>query len=153
MPVPIIDLFAGPGGLGEGFSQVGWKEGNPFFNIGLSVEKEASAHKTLRLRSFLRQFPYNQLPKEYFIYLREGRNPEDLYLLSQYQKQTIASNREAWNDELRANKEFNEKLDRKIRLALKGRNDWVLIGGPPCQAYSVVGRSRNMGIKTYIPDT
>jgi DNA (cytosine-5)-methyltransferase 1 len=152
MPVPIIDLFAGPGGLGEGFSQVGWKEGNPFFKIGLSVEKEASAHNTLRLRSFLRQFPYNEFPEEYFTYLREGRNPEELYLLPKYKPQAVASDREAWNDELRADKQFNKELDSKIMKALNGRNDWVLIGGPPCQAYSLVGRSRNMGIKTYIPE-
>ncbi len=151
-PVPIIDLFAGPGGLGEGFSQLGWKEGKPFFRIGLSVEKDATAHKTLRLRSFLRQFPYDQLPVEYFEYLRQGRDPAELYLLPQYQEQALASGFEAWNDELRTDKKFNAQLDRRIKIALKGCKDWVLIGGPPCQAYSLVGRSRNMGIKDYIPE-
>jgi DNA (cytosine-5)-methyltransferase 1 len=152
MSVPIIDLFAGPGGLGEGFSQVGWKEGKPFFSIGLSVEKEATAHKTLRLRSFLRQFHYDQIPVEYFAYLREGRNPEELYQLPQYQEQAQDSDLEAWNDELRTDKKFNAQLDKRIKTALKGRNDWVLIGGPPCQAYSLVGRSRNMGIKDYVAE-
>ena len=152
MTIPIIDLFAGPGGLGEGFSQLGWKEGNPFFRIGLSVEKEATAHKTLRLRSFLRQFPYDKIPVEYFEFLREGRNPEDLYLLPQYQKQALASGHEAWHEELRTEKKFNSQLDERIRAALKKRTDWVLIGGPPCQAYSLVGRSRNMGIKDYIAE-
>lgn len=152
MAVPIIDLFAGPGGLGEGFSQVGWKEGATFFRIGLSVEKEATAHKTLRLRSFLRQFPYDELPEEYFEYLREGRDPEDLYRLPQYREQTLASKLESWHDELRADKKFNIQLDEKINTALNGRKDWVLIGGPPCQAYSLVGRSRNMGIKDYVAE-
>ena len=151
-PVPIIDLFAGPGGLGEGFSQLGWKEGSPFFRIGLSVEKDATAHKTLRLRSFLRQFPYDQLPAEYFEYLRQGRDPAELYLLPKYQEQAQASGLEAWNEVLRTDKKFNSQLDKRIKTALNGRKDWVLIGGPPCQAYSLVGRSRNMGIKDYIPE-
>lgn len=152
MSVPIIDLFAGPGGLGEGFSQVGWREGKAFFKIGLSVEKEQSAHRTLTLRSFLRQFPYGELPEEYFEYLQNRKGPEELYLLPQYKKQAEAAAKEAWNEELRADEKFNEELDKRINAALKGREDWVLIGGPPCQAYSLVGRSRNMGIKDYVPE-
>ena len=37
-------------------------------------------------------------------------------------------------------------VDFRIRKALNKKNDWLLIGGPPCQAYSLVGRSRNRGI-------
>ena len=54
-PIKIIDLFAGPGGLGEGFAAVGPNH-NPTFKIVVSVEKEASAHKTLTLRAFTREF-------------------------------------------------------------------------------------------------
>ena len=53
--IPIIDLFAGPGGLAEGFSSVLVNE-KRFFKIKLSIEKEENAHKTLELRSFCRQF-------------------------------------------------------------------------------------------------
>jgi DNA (cytosine-5)-methyltransferase 1 len=49
-PINIIDLFAGPGGLGEGFSALK-ENGKPVFKIRMSVEKEASAHKTLTLRA------------------------------------------------------------------------------------------------------
>ncbi|MBB6328265.1 DNA (cytosine-5)-methyltransferase 1 [Algoriphagus iocasae] len=42
--------------------------------------------------------------------------------------------------------ERNKTIDDKISKALKGNRDFLLIGGPPCQAYSLVGRSRNQGI-------
>ena len=57
MAVKIIDLFAGPGGLGEGFSAYEDEDGNHPFSIAVSVEKEPSAHKTLQLRAFFRKFP------------------------------------------------------------------------------------------------
>ncbi len=152
MRIPIIDLFAGPGGLGEGFSQVGWREGNPFFRIGLSVEKEVFAHRTLRLRSFIRQFPYNEIPEEYFQFLREGKQPEELFLIDKYKEQADSAENEAWHETLRDDADFNKKLDERISLALDGNKNWVLIGGPPCQAYSLAGRSRNKGKKDYIPE-
>ncbi len=152
MTVPIIDLFAGPGGLGEGFSQIGWREGNPFFRIGLSVEKESFAHRTLRLRSFVRQFTYDQIPEEYFQFLKDGEKPEEILQLEKYSKEAQAAENEAWNATLRNDKLFNAELDKRIKNALKGNDKWVLIGGPPCQAYSVVGRARNKGKKDYIPE-
>ena len=54
--IPIIDLFAGPGGLGEGFMSLKSNEGKSIFDIKLSIEKNVNAHKTLALRSFFRQF-------------------------------------------------------------------------------------------------
>ena len=47
----IVDLFAGPGGRGEGFASL-VNDGHRPFQIGISVEKEASAHRTLTLRAF-----------------------------------------------------------------------------------------------------
>ena len=66
MPIPVIDLFAGPGGLGEGFTSLLDANSNRIFEIKLSIEKDEDAHQTLELRSFLRQFPANQLPAEYY---------------------------------------------------------------------------------------
>lgn len=152
MAVPIIDLFAGPGGLAEGFSQIGWREGNPFFHIGLSIEKERFAHRTLRLRSFLRQFRYDQIPSEYFAFLREGKSPEALLDLPEFSVEAQAAQSEAWNETLRNDDTFNAELDARIKSELKDKRDWVLIGGPPCQAYSLVGRARNRGIKGYSPE-
>jgi len=65
--IPVIDVFAGPGGLGEGFSQLK-ADGKSVFDIRLSIEKEENAHKTLTWRSFYRQFKKNnlKLPQEYY---------------------------------------------------------------------------------------
>lgn len=151
-PVPVIDLFAGPGGLGEGFSQVDWKVGSPFFRIELSVEKDLYAYKTLKLRSFLRKFPYGALPQEYYEYLRKETDPGNLFLLEKYSEQARKADEEVWQATLGIGKDFDRKLDNRIEKILCGNTTWVLIGGPPCQAYSIAGRSRNKGIKGYIPE-
>lgn len=43
MPIPVIDLFAGPGGLGEGFSSI-IHQGERSFDIKLSIEMDENAH-------------------------------------------------------------------------------------------------------------
>ena len=147
--IPVIDLFAGPGGLGEGFSSV-IESGSRVFDIKLSIEKDHNAYRTLLLRSFSRQFPQGKLPAEYYavlnattLSLRE-RKLKDLYELfpSQYE---IAS-REAWNAELGSPNYPESLVDERIRKSINSSNNWVLIGGPPCQAYSLAGRSRVGGI-------
>ncbi|ABL71058.1 hypothetical protein Pden_2975 [Paracoccus denitrificans PD1222] len=62
----IVDLFSGPGGLGEGFASLDLS-GHAPFKIGISVEKEASAHRTLTLRAFLRahQARHGTLPQAF----------------------------------------------------------------------------------------
>ena len=64
--IPVIDIFAGPGGLGEGFSAFKDATGHGPFRIGLSIEKDEFARETLRLRSFFRQFPRGHAPKLYY---------------------------------------------------------------------------------------
>src|SRR4029434_6521559 len=39
----------------------------------------------------------------------------------------------------------NEVVDRCIAGVVRNRRNWVLIGGPPCQAYSLMGRARIIG--------
>lgn len=142
MIIPVIDLFAGPGGLGEGFSSLRDDTGQPIFRIRLSVEKDHSAHKTLELRSFFRQFPGGEVPEEYYSYIRkEGISREELF--ERYPSEAGFAQREAWRFELA--KEHADEIDDRIREALNGEKIWVLIGGPPCQAYSVVGRVRMCG--------
>ena len=55
MPIPIIDLFAGPGGLNEGFSRVVDSRGKQVFSTLTSVECEQTAHATLELRALFRR--------------------------------------------------------------------------------------------------
>lgn len=76
--IPVIDVFAGPGGLGEGFSSFRHAR-KRVFQIVLSIEKDRAARETLRLRSFFRQFP-NGAPDDYYQYLRGVLSIEELYL-------------------------------------------------------------------------
>jgi DNA (cytosine-5)-methyltransferase 1 len=86
--ISVIDLFAGPGGLGEGFSAYSPGRGFKPFSIKLSVEKEASAHKTLELRAFFRQFE-GGAPDEYYSYLKGKMSREDLF--SNFPKQSASA--------------------------------------------------------------
>jgi len=48
--IPVVDIFAGPGGLGEGFSALRDSIDERVFRIALSIEMDSSAHRTLVLR-------------------------------------------------------------------------------------------------------
>jgi DNA (cytosine-5)-methyltransferase 1 len=71
-PVPVIDLFAGPGGLGEGFASVVDENGERRFSLKVSIEKDPVAHRTLSLRALFHAFPKDNLPGCYFDYVRGG---------------------------------------------------------------------------------
>lgn len=137
--IPVIDLFAGPGGLGEGFSSLLDKSGNNIFKVVLSIEKDSFAHQTLELRSFFRQFKKENVPVEYYKHLRGEMSREKLF--EQYAAEANKAKEEALQIEL-GKTEFENTIDKKISNSLYGATNWLLIGGPPCQAYSLVGRSR-----------
>lgn len=141
MHTPIIDLFAGPGGLGEGFASYETEDGLRPFDIRLSIEKDPIAHRTLELRSFFRQFRRSEVPEEYYQYCRGELSKNELF--SKYPAESKQAAEEAWNAEL--GKITPAIQHRRLTKAIAGRRDWVLIGGPPCQAYSTVGRSRMRG--------
>jgi DNA (cytosine-5)-methyltransferase 1 len=139
--IPIIDVFAGPGGLGEGFSSLEVSGKRPF-KIMLSIEKNPVAHRTLQLRSFFRQFSPGSVSEKYYQYLRREIDRESLF--SACPDQAKAADNEAWCAELGSEDYPHELIDKRIREALgeSKSSSWLLIGGPPCQAYSTVGRSR-----------
>ena len=61
--IPVVDLFAGPGGLGEGFSSILSEDGNPRFDVRVSIEKDPIAHRTLSLRALFKSFPHGKVPE------------------------------------------------------------------------------------------
>lgn len=141
-PIPVIDLFAGPGGLGEGFSAFRTRGKGRQFRIALSIEMEYWAHKTLELRSFFHQFPHREVPARYYAHLRGEIKRDELF--ERFPEAAKAARDQAWEAELGVVEPA--LVDRRIRQALRSADKWVLCGGPPCQAFSVVGRSRNGGI-------
>jgi DNA (cytosine-5)-methyltransferase 1 len=142
----IVDLFAGPGGLAEGFSSIRSKDGSRAFQIALSVEKEASAFETLRLRSFFRQF-HGSAPTDYYRFLN-GEIPEPDWE-SLFPIEWKHACVETAMLEL-GSRSATEEIDAKLAAIKKSHGDNViLIGGPPCQAYSLVGRARNKGTEGY----
>lgn len=136
LPIPIVDIFAGPGGLGEGFSALGRDTVRPFFETAIAAEMDKHAHKTLTLRAFYRQFPHQKAPQSYYDYIAgKKETPYTDETLAQWNK----ASRKVLHVEL-GKAEDDTLLDEKLKAALAGRDDWVLLGGPPCQAYSTIGR-------------
>lgn len=149
MTYPVIDLFAGPGGLGEGFAS--FNDGKTF-KIAVSAEMEESAHKTLMLRAFYRHVRNAGDEKglrAYYDFCHSDTAPHPsvamplAWAVAEHEAQRLTLGEE--ND--------NKQLDSLLRKAKVRENDRaVLIGGPPCQAYSLVGRSRNRGKKDYVAE-
>jgi len=149
-PVSVVDLFAGPGGLGEGFAALRDARGRSVFRVALSVEKDRDAHRTLRLRAFLRQF--REFPEEYYGFLHTPGAPEPDWA-ALYPGRWAAACRETLRLTL-GTPEADRQVDARVKL-LRSRSHGrtVLLGGPPCQSYSVIGRSRNAGSETYSVET
>jgi DNA (cytosine-5)-methyltransferase 1 len=142
----IVDLFAGPGGLAEGFSSIRNKDGSRPFQIALSVEREASAFETLRFRSFFRQFNGSP-PSDYYRFLN-GDIPEPDWK-SRFPVEWAHACLETVKLELGSPIAAKEIDARLAKITKSHRGNVILIGGPPCQAYSLVGRARNKGTEGY----
>ena len=104
---------------------------------------DEQAHRTLELRAFFREFPAGQVPHDYYDYLARKISREELYI--RHPQQAEYAWQEAWHAELGGKQTPNTEVDQRIEAALGNRQIWVLIGGPPCQAYWLVGRWRVMG--------
>ncbi|WP_111748843.1 DNA cytosine methyltransferase [Salinisphaera orenii] len=145
----VVDLFSGPGGLAEGFSSLRKGTRDAPFRIELSVENDPSAHQTLLLRSFLRKFE-GEWPDAYYDWLN-GDIEEEPRWSEIAGKKWRAAEKEVLNLELGTEK-ARVVIDREIKRVREQYGDsTILIGGPPCQAYSLAGRSRNVGKKGYLP--
>lgn len=141
--IPVIDLFAGPGGLCEGFSSVVDVSGVRAFAVKVSIEKDPIAHRTLLLRAIFRKFPKGQAPDCYYDYVRGKITREQFLSHPDIESAVKHAIKEARCAELGVTPP--EEIDAWISEALGNDTNWVLIGGPPCQAYSVAGRARLRG--------
>ncbi|MFC1583664.1 DNA cytosine methyltransferase [Candidatus Neomarinimicrobiota bacterium] len=129
-----MDLFAGAGGLGEGFHQAG-------FDIVCSIDSDPHCASTLKTRS------------EYRVLKAGGKLPDYAY----YLKGDIDLPKTAASDNVLQLELNEESLDKQLGLISNClvRNNVsqvdLIIGGPPCQAYSIAGRSRDPDRKKYDP--
>lgn len=152
--IGVIDIFAGPGGLGEGFSSFETGSGNHPFELAVSAEMERSAHATLRLRALYRLMlrQEGQVPADYWTFLEaaaDGRVLASEYFGSgRWQKLWNEAESEALNLTLGRDAD-NQMLFDRIRAVKNNFDEMILIGGPPCQAYSLVGRARQKNVKGF----
>ena len=146
----VVDLFAGPGGLGEGLASF-TENGHAPYRIAISVENEKSAHRTLTLRAFLRRYRqhHGKLPIQFLeFHAAKTQEPRWEDIDSECWKAATA---EARCLELGTDHAATE-LDNSIAEIADRFDDTILIGGPPCQAYSLVGRARIRGQRNYVPE-
>lgn len=142
----VVDLFAGAGGLGEGFASYTDPSGRRPFRLLLSVENDPVAWETLYLRHFLRQFPAG-FPDEYYAFLN-GETPEP-HWARLFPRETATAQEEALRLELGRPATTKAIEARVKRIRRSHRSNTILVGGPPCQGYSIVGRARNAGRTDY----
>lgn len=148
--IPVVDVFAGPGGLNEGFSAVRSRDGNPVFEVIASFEKDPTAVETLRLRAAVRALGEGSRYPPYLEMLAGRRTLEQLKLHSEMAAAYASASRHVREVEL--GQGSRAEVREVIHKELSGRQDWVLIGGPPCQAYSLAGRSRRTHDLTFADD-
>lgn len=123
-----LDLFAGAGGLSEGFIRAG-------FNPIAHVERDAAACFTLRTRMAYHWLRSQDQEAQYAAYLEGRMSRSELY--EGVPEEPIQS---VINTEI-AETTLPEIFSQINRLLDGSRLD-LIIGGPPCQAYSVIGRAR-----------
>ncbi len=148
LPYPVIDLFAGPGGLGEGFSSLVDEKERNRFRSAVAIERDEFSHKTLLMRHFLRSFPDGEAPDDYYDFLAGDLTAVEL--ASRYPKEWIEAEHSALRISLGS--ESHDQVRGIIRKRLGRTRKWALVGGPPCQAYSLVGRARMMGRPNFESD-
>jgi DNA (cytosine-5)-methyltransferase 1 len=131
----ILDLFSGAGGLSEGF----FREN---FTFTCHIEKDAYASQTLETRAYFYELKKIGKEEVFFDYF-SGKTTRAEFL-----NDSIESLGYKLNSVI--GKEINGNSEKELIKIAKKRNENnqsekidVIIGGPPCQAYSIIGRSRD----------
>ena len=122
----IIDLFAGAGGLSEGFVQAG-------FNPIAHVEMDKDACDTLRTRACYHYLVANGHTDVYYTYLKGEISRETLYKSVPPHIIDSVINVEISDATIKS-------TFKQIRKLARHKHIDFIIGGPPCQAYSLLGR-------------
>ena len=136
-----IDLFAGAGGLSEGFIQAGFK---PIAH----VEMNSFAAQTLETRTAYYCFKAVNKLDVYYDYLRKKLSREEfISKVPASALKTIIC--ETMSDSTLP--QIFKTVDGIIKIQGIKTVD-VIIGGPPCQAYSLVGRAQSSHMKTPMAD-
>jgi len=125
-----IDLFAGAGGLSEGFIRAG-------FEPIAHVEMDKAACNTLLTRTAYHHLKGTSEFDKYISYVKnEGVTLQELCNMLPDDKRESVIN-------MAIGDENNSFIFDKIDTFLGNNSVDLIIGGPPCQAYSLVGRSRD----------
>jgi DNA (cytosine-5)-methyltransferase 1 len=124
-----IDLFAGAGGLSEGFIRAG-------FEPVAHVEIDKAACYTLKTRAAYHYLKSVKKYDTYISYLKGEITRKDLYSLIPCELLDAVINLPIGSD-------FNPTIHKTIENQLQKKEVDLIIGGPPCQAYSLVGRARS----------
>ena len=130
-----IDLFAGPGGLGESAQQG--------FPIGISVEKEQIECETLFRRKLFKLLVGSGREEAATLLFNNSLKRKDIHALFPNEAKTA----ELQVAQLELGFVPFVEVYKRIADALSKfpSKETILLGGPPCQAYSIVGRARNIG--------
>ncbi len=124
-----IDLFAGAGGLSEGFIRAGYE---PIAH----VEMDEAACYTLKTRAAYHYLKSTNNFDVYKAYLKNEITRPELY--SQIPTEILSS-----VINLSIGGDNNPQIHKAIQAQLGLRKVDLIVGGPPCQAYSLVGRARS----------
>ena len=122
----VIDLFAGAGGLSEGFIQAG-------FNPVAHIEMDKDACDTLRTRCCYHYLRTNDKLDTYYSYLKGTLTRDELYASVPSEVTDAVLNIKISDDTI-------APIFEKIKELAGKRKVDLIIGGPPCQAYSLLGR-------------
>ena len=124
-----IDLFAGAGGLSEGFIRQG-------FNPIAHVEMNEEACFTIKTRAAYHFLKRNNKLAIYTSYLKGDFTREELYKNIPKNILNSVLHKEITDDSIAG-------IFEEVKTFQKGATVDIIIGGPPCQAYSLVGRARD----------